>query len=270
MKGNQLVPPSGKVIRSDSSSMVTRNDQEYVTLRRDLPQYADNYRATKVLLGKLLSGSMTVRNLHTCAVKAVVVMLTPFCLLEMSNFAAARGRSVDDAKASRLLSLITVSSPKVEDHEIQASSCIDKKTQTSIPPPWGELFTATTATAFVIALMTYTSSVYSYHRVTEGDKHQRVAVLAAFATGSTIAWTLGLSLVVGIFSLGASGAFLGLLVSDIFHSIALRHRQQNRRSVGERPGMAVCDEKIPFLGDEASPEFVTFTRPLRTAEPCAC
>lgn len=211
---------------------------------------------------------MTDRTLRSCAVRTIVVILTPCCLLGMSSFTAVRGKSVDDAKVIRLLNLITVSIPKVEDRGIQASSCIDKKTQTSIPCPWSGLFTATTATAFVIALMTYTSSVYSYHRMTGGDKHQRVFVLTAFATGLTIAWTLGFSPVVGIFSLGASGAFLGLLVSDIFHSIALRHRQQNRRSMGERPGIAVCDEKVLFLGDEASPGLVTVTRPLRTAEPC--
>lgn len=250
--------------------MVIRNDQEEATGHGNLTEYADYHRATNVLLGKMLSGSITVRTLRSCVVRTIVVMLSPFCLLGMSSFTAVRGRSVDDAKVIRLLNLITVSIPKVEDHKIQASSCIDKKTQTSIPRPWGGLFTATTATAFVIALMSYTSSVYSYHRVTEGDKHQRVFVLTAFATGLTVAWTLGFSPVVGIFSLGASGAFLGLLVSDIFHSIALRHRQHNRPSVGERLGIAVCDEKVPFLDDEASPEVVTVTRPPWTAEPCEC
>lgn len=164
--------------------MVIRNDQqEATTVHRNLPEYADYHRATKVLLGKMLSGSMKDRTLRSCAVRTIVVILTPCCLLGMSSFTAVRGKSVDDAKVIRLLNLITVSIPKVEDRGIQASSCIDKKTQTSIPCHWSGLFTATTATAFVIALMTYTSSVYSYHRMTGGDKHQRVFVLTAFATG---------------------------------------------------------------------------------------
>lgn len=149
-------------------------------------------------------------------------------------------------------------------------ACIDKRAQASIPFLGDGSSTGTTATAFVVASMTYASSVYSYYRVTEGDKHQKFFVFAAFATGITISLAQGLSPVVGLLSLGASGVFLGLLVSDIFHSIASRQSQQNRWSVDERSDNATCDEKLLFLGEEADPEIEIVTPPLGRAEPCEC
>ncbi|KAM0719803.1 hypothetical protein Q7P37_003937 [Cladosporium fusiforme] len=181
----------------------------------------------------------STRTLQICTIKILILILTPFCLLEVRGYTTAHLPQDEPAYTSKLMSVAMVS-----------ESWLRRRI---LPEP--------TAISFLAASMANTSLAYTYYRLNARDKHQQVIIAAAFVAGIMVALGLEIREMAAVLSMGAWSLFTGLLLSDLFHFFCVRQPRQPRQIEDGMFGEVALDEKLAVFGVSDHP---------RLAAPCQC